>query len=393
MLHPVAADDPQLPAALAAALRGGRPVAVLPAEAAARERFLAVLAPEVPVGADVGVVVATSGSTGEPKAVVLPVSALQASVAATAARLGGPGSWTLTLPASSVAGLMVLVRAVVGGGALRRLSSDLSDPALAPEGDGPHFLSVVPTQLHRVADDPAAVERLARYDTVLVGGAAAEDGLLERFRAGGVRLVTTYGMSETCGGCVYDGRPLDGVQVSVDPADQRITLTTPTAFAGYHRRPELTREVLTGPGRVRTADRGRLDGGRLTVLGRVDDVVVSGGTNVDLARVERLVRAALGSEQVAVTARPDAEWGARVVLVLTADGPAPTLADVRELLRPRVEPAALPTEVLRLPTLPLLPGGKLDRLSLRRAAADVPATTDPTTSATTTGPALPEGPR
>ncbi|SDD66682.1 O-succinylbenzoic acid--CoA ligase [Auraticoccus monumenti] len=364
------ADDPGLPTAVARALDGGAPLSVLPTDPVAAARTRTALRPSEPVvEEDAALLLPTSGSTGEPKVVVLSAAAVRASVAATSARTGAPGSWALALPVSGVAGLMVVARAALTGATLHRVPADLADPALTPVGDGPHHLSVVPTQLHRVRDDPAALERLARYDTVLVGGAATDGTLLAALRQHGVPLVTTYGMSETCGGCVYDGRPLDGVAVTCDPADQRIRITTPTAFSGYRGRPDLTAEVLVGPGTVLTADRGRLADGRLQVLGRLDDVVVSGGSNVDLALVEGVLRELLGTDQVAVTSAPDPEWGARVVAVLAAPAPDVDLEHLRGLLRPRTDPAALPKQLLRVPVLPLLPGGKTDRVALRATAS------------------------
>lgn len=381
LLRPVPAADPQLPRALEQALDDGPPVLVLPEDPATAARLLSVAGVDRPVTEpDTAVVVGTSGSTGEPKAVVLSRAAIRASVAATEQRLGGPSDWTLTLPTSGVAGLMVVARAVLGGGRLRHGSSDLADPALAVDGDTPHTLSVVPTQLHRILADEDALARLARYRTVLVGGAAADAALLDHVRGRGVAVVTTYGMSETCGGCVYDGVPLDGVAVGIDVDDQRIRLTTPAAFTGYLRRPDLTAAVLSGgvwtgevpggPGTVRTEDRGRLEDGRLRVLGRLDDIVVSGGSNVDLAEVERVARQVLGTDRLAVTSRPDPQWGAEVVLVLSAGAPVWTLPEIRDRLRPVLAPAGLPRVLLRLDRLPLLPNGKLDRVGLASRAAE-----------------------
>ena len=314
------------------------------------------------------VVVATSGSTGTPKAVVLTSDALLASARATQDRLGGPATWHLALPAHYVAGLMVLVRSHVAGLEPRVAAADLSDLDPAP---GRNVVSVVPTQLVRALDDRRVTRTLAQMDAVLLGGAAADTGLLERSRDLGIPVVTTYGMSETCGGCVYDGVPLGGTLVSVGD-DERIWLGGASSFSGYLGRPELTATTLVpdptgahrGPG-VLTHDRGRLDAVRLTVLGRLDDVVISGGVNVDLAEVQRAVDAlatAHGLGASAVIGVPDVEWGALVTLA--SEPPTRELAWWRDHL-PLGRPA-LPRRAVALGALPRTSSGKIDRTELAR---------------------------
>jgi O-succinylbenzoic acid--CoA ligase len=189
-----------------------------------------------------GVLVATSGSTGAPRLVALPVAALQASATATATRLGGPARWLLALPAEHVAGVQVIVRALLAGAApvLQDLRGgfrpDGFAAATAALGPGRRCTSLVPTQLLRLLDaGGAALDALRGYAAVLVGGAALDPGLRARAEAAGVRVVTTYGMTETAGGCVYDGVPLDGVRVRLDaPEDDvtgRIALGGPTLAA------------------------------------------------------------------------------------------------------------------------------------------------------------------
>ncbi|PZQ41505.1 MAG: AMP-dependent synthetase, partial [Phenylobacterium zucineum] len=269
---------------LAEALDGGDPVAPVP-----EPRLLPALAPELPVDeADAAAVVTTSGTTGEAKGVVLGRSAIRFSAAATHARLGGPGDWVCALPTQHVAGLMTIARAVVAGTRVRFARRDLSD--LTPP-HGRAYLSLVAAQLDRALEQPRVVAALAEYAAVLVGGSAVPSGLCERAGEAGVRVVTTYGMSETCGGCVYDGVPLDGVRVEFD--EGRISLGGPMAFLGYRLRPELTAETLVGD-LVSTHDRGRWVDGRLVVLGRSDDVVITGGSNVDLAAAQRASDAEFG---------------------------------------------------------------------------------------------------
>lgn len=311
--------------------------------------------------------VRTSGSTGEPKDVVLSHAAVLASATATHERLGGPGQWLLALPTSGVAGLQVLVRSVLAGHDPVLLDdyADL-DAALAAL-DGPRrYASLVPTQLHRL-DVEGRLGILAGLDALLVGGAAADPGLVARARAAGVTVVRTYGMSETSGGCVYDGVPLRDVALRVvDPDDDgvgRVQVSGPVLFDGYGSSPREDDWFDT-------ADLGRLVDGVLDVVGRRDDVVVSGGVNVPLPAVERTLRGVDAVQDVAVVGVPDPEWGTRVVAaVVPADA---TCLDpvAAQRLRDAVEDAGLPRawgprEVVLVDAVPLLAGGKVDRLAVR----------------------------
>jgi O-succinylbenzoic acid--CoA ligase len=294
--------------------------------------------------------VETSGSTGEPKRVLLPRSAMRASADATHARLGGPGQWLLTLPPSYVAGLQVLFRSVRAG------TEPVTDAA-SLTGER-RYVSLVPTQLTRI--DGAD---LRRFDAVLVGGAALEPRLRDRARQEGARIVTTYGMSETCGGCVYDGVPLDGVRVDLDAAG-RVRIGGPVLFEGYDGQPDATAEVLRD-GWFLTQDLGRLDDGRLSVLGRVDDVLVSGGVNVPAGAVATRLREHPGLHDAEVVGVPDEEWGQLVTAVVVGDVPLDELRAWVGAAHPR---AWAPRRVVRVDALPLLPNGKVDRLATRDLA-------------------------
>jgi O-succinylbenzoic acid--CoA ligase len=311
--------------------------------------------------------VRTSGSTGEPKDVLLSASALMSSARATLRRLGGPGSWTLALPPQYVAGLQVIVRSVLADRSPVVLSEhpDLA-AATAELPAGRRYVAAVPTQLYRWLNDPVSHDALGRYDAVLLGGAAAADQLLERARSAGIHVVTTYGMSETAGGCVYDGLPLDGVAVALS-VNGDIRVAGPMLFDGYLGRPELTATVLRD-GWLHTPDVGRLDqDGRLEVLGRSDDIVTSGGVNVALPAVERIIRGLPGVASCTVLGVPDREWGARVVAFVSA-GPesAPDLETLRDAVAAAHPRCWAPQELVLVEQIPLLANGKVDRQSLLR---------------------------
>ncbi|GII97423.1 AMP-binding protein [Sinosporangium siamense] len=318
------------------------------------------------VRGDVAVVIATSGTTGVPKGVELPASALLASADASLRRLGaGPGErWLCCLPPSHVSGLQVLVRAARSG------TEPIVHGRFRVEevaASGADHVSLVPTQLRRMIEAGAD---LSGFRTILLGGAAAPPGLLAAARERGARVVTTYGMSETSGGCVYDGLPLDGMRVAIGDGG-RILLSGPTLFSGYRLAPGPTAEALTG-GWFRTGDLGELAGGRLRVLGRADDLINTGGEKVVAARVAAVLAEHPSVAEVAVVGRPDPEWGERVVAVVVPRGTPPTLADLREHGRAALPSHALPRELEVTAALPLLANGKPDLAALREGRPDLP---------------------
>lgn len=304
-------------------------------------------------------VVETSGSTGTPKRVVLSRRAVLASVAATERRLGASGRWLLALPPSYVAGVQVVCRSLVAGHE-PVLLDEAGSFAAAVEA-GARFTSLVPTQLHRLLDDPAEVAALRSLHTVLLGGGPIDPTLRDRAEAEGVRLVATYGSAETAGGCVYDGYALDGVALAVG-TDGRIRIGGPTLFDGYDGDPALTAEVLVD-GWFLTSDAGRLDeDGRLHVLGRLDDVVISGGVNVPTPAVAARLREHPAVREAEVVGVPDEEWGHRVVAFVVGDL---GLAEARDWVAEKHPRSWAPRELVPLAELPLLGNGKVDRVRLR----------------------------
>ncbi|MCR6030025.1 AMP-binding protein [Nocardioides sp. zg-579] len=312
-------------------------------------------------------VVETSGSTGRPKRVLLPRSSVLASVAASARRLGAEGQWLLALPDAFVAGLQVIARSLVAGHAPVRVEDHASFVAATAAMTTEHrFTSLVPTQLHRMLEVPEEAAALATFHTVLVGGGPIDPALRRRAEERGVHVVATYGAAETAGGCVYDGVPLDGVGLALD-RDGRIRLAGPTLFAGYQDDPALTAEVLVD-GWYLTSDAGRLDeDGRLQVLGRLDDVVVTGGVNVPAPAVAARLREHPGVRAAEVLGVPDEEWGNRLVAFVVGDVP---LAELRDWVGAEHPRSWKPRQLVALDDVPLLGNGKPDRLALRRLAQE-----------------------
>ncbi len=306
-------------------------------------------------------VIETSGSTGRPKRVLLSRRALLASADATHARLSGPGQWLLTLPITYVAGLQVAVRSLRAG----HRPIEVDDwPRAVAAACGPTYTSLVPTQLHRLLDDPADAEALARIDAVLLGGGPIDAALRARAESAGITVVATYGSSETAGGCVYDGVPLDGVQLAFDTTG-RVRIAGPVLFEGYLDDAELTAETLVD-GWLVTSDLGRIVDGRLQLLGRIDDVVISGGVNVPAPAVARRLREHPALAAVEVLGVPDEEWGHRVVAFVV--GPVPSLDELRDWVGATLDRGWAPRQVVSVDEFPLLDNGKLDRMELRRRA-------------------------
>lgn len=369
---PVSADEVSvfLPL-LATALEGGAPLLPLPRFGPERERLSeAGRGTTVPEG--VSLVVPTSGSTGAPRLALLSAAALKASADNTHEALGGPGRWLLALPTTHIAGLQVLVRSIrsgldpaavdIAGGFTVATFADAVASLDVASSEQPHYTALVPTQLQRLLDDGAGVEALWQLDAVLVGGAAASAELLAHASRAGVTVVSTYGMTETCGGCVYDGIPLPGVKLAIN-TDGRIKIAGPTLFDGY-----LGEQAPTSDAWFTTSDLGHVVDGVLHVQGRADNVIVSGGVNVPADAVERALLAVPGVTAATVVGIPDDEWGERVVALVSADV-AIDLDTVHSTCRSALPSEWLPREVLTLEALPMLASGKPDRAAARHLAA------------------------
>ncbi len=304
----------------------------------------------------------TSGSTGRPKRVVLPHRAVIASVEASARRLGESGRWLLALPSSYVAGVQVIVRSLVAGHEPIVVDGlDVGRAAASDHSTTPTFVSLVPTQLHRILANPEQLASLSRCHTVLVGGSGLDEDQRRLAVDNGINLMATYGSSETAGGCVYDGVPLDGVGVTLGH-EGRIRIAGPTLFSHYESDPELTAESVVD-GWFLTSDAGRFDDdGRLQVLGRIDDVVISGGVKIPLPVVAERLRQHLQVEQAEVFGVPDPEWGQKLVAIIVGTANDAQLRDWISAIHPR---SWAPREFVRASGIPLLPNGKVDRQALQ----------------------------
>jgi O-succinylbenzoic acid--CoA ligase len=379
-LEPVIGDDPRdILRALKSAIHGAGPALGLGM----------VRAMPAAVRAGTAVVVTTSGSTGIPKSVILSRDALTASALATADRIGD-GAWLLALPASYVAGMQVLVRAIVSGREPAIVSGSFSPKAFAAaaltmassEGGTrvPTYTSLVPAQLARLLDaaeeDPSVAAALRSFETVLVGGQALPPIVMERAEAMGARIVRTYGATETSGGCVYDGRPLRGVGVRI--SDGEVQISGPTLADGYLGDAEATdaafRSDDDGGRWYRTGDAGLIEDGVLRVRGRLDNVIVSGGVNISLDRVERVVRSVPGLASAVVVGVPDARWGEASVVVAPRGealrrSESVQLEEARTAVSAEVGPHARPSRLVLVDELATLPSGKPDREAIRRALA------------------------
>jgi O-succinylbenzoic acid--CoA ligase len=308
-------------------------------------------------GGDTAVIISTSGTTGEPKGVELSAAALLGSARASLTRIGAvPGErWVCCLPVTHVAGIQVLVRSLAAG--TEPVIADRVDAGVLARSGAAH-VSLVPAQLRRLLDERASFDG---FRSVLLGGAAAPETMLEQAREAQVPLITTYGMTETCGGCVYDGRPLDGVSVTTDGGG-RLVIGGPVLFTRYTGQPPRTGPFVT-------SDLGNVDkSGLVRVRGRADDVINTGGHKVLPGEVAHALQDCPGVREVVVVGRPDPKWGERVTaVVVPADpGDPPDLKLLRNHVQGRLPRYAFPGEIELRHAIPLLPTGKPDLVRLRR---------------------------
>lgn len=312
-----------------------------------------------PIADDIVLVVATSGSTGTPKGAMLTTANLISSADATHQSLGGPGQWLLAMPAAYIAGIQVLVRSMVAG--VEPAYVDLSRGfnvsefavrahELADTGDR-CYTALTPMQLAKATSSLQGIDALRRFTAILIGGAATNPRLLDSARKLRINAVTTYGASETAGGCVYNGVPIPGAKVKIESG--RICLGGPMVAHGYRN---LDSDDLGG-GWFRTSDAGTLVDATLQVQGRIDNIIDSGGLKLHPEVLEQFMLRINGVTSACVVGVPDARLGQRISAAYTGSA---TIADLMEAFDelPRWQ---VPKEVKLMPSLPMLGPGKVDR--------------------------------
>jgi O-succinylbenzoic acid--CoA ligase len=342
------------PAEIASIIERARPTVVLEPDGVRRMDG-------EPADPEVALVVHTSGTGGDPKLVQFERRAIDAGLSPLALEATPRDRWLCCLPLAHVGGLLVLMRGVLLGAPVT-VQPGFYPTAIASQEDAA-FTSIVPTMLLRVLE---AEVSLTGFRAVLVGGAHLSPDLRERAERAGAHLIETYGLTESCGGVVYDGLPLPGTQMRID-ADGGIQLKGPTLMSGYRFDPEGTAAAFTEDGWLRPGDAGEIDGGgRLHVVGRVDDLINSGGERVWPREVERALRDHPRVAEVAAGGRPDPEWGQRVVAWVVPTDPSdpPTLDELRDHAAGTLARHKVPRELVLVDELPRTFSGKVRRVEL-----------------------------
>jgi O-succinylbenzoic acid--CoA ligase len=319
----------------------------------------------IPVADGVILVIHTSGTAGDPKLVQFDRGAIDGAVAASTLALEATprDPWLCCLPLAHVGGMLVLLRGVLLEAPVTVHRS--FDPTLVAAERGVAFVSVVPRMLRRLLDAAADV---SGFRAILVGGAHLSPDLRVRAERAGAHIVETYGLTESCGGVVYDGLPLPGVEMRVND-EGGIELRGPTLMLGYRFDDEATKAAFTDDGWLRPGDAGEIDAeGRLHVVGRIDDLINSGGEKVWPQEVEAVLREHPKVAEIGVGGRLDAEWGQRVVaFVVPRDGSSPpTLGELRDHVAERLGRHKAPRELVLVGELPRTFSGKLRRAAFAR---------------------------
>ena len=303
------------------------------------------------VPARTALVVTTTGSSGVAKEIHLSAGALLASAKASNKFLNAEfgSTWSLLLPLNHIAGINVLIRCLELGSTPINL---LGYEGKYPKAD---YTAVVPTQLYRALNgDENLLQHLQCARAVLVGGAALTHQLRTAAESAGISVIETYGSTETSGGCVYDGTPLDGVEIAIGDAGR-------IAIKGKN----ISYQLVDENGWYFTSDAGRIENGKLIVEGRIDDVVITGGENVSLTAIERVINQTFPDIQVAAFAVPHSEWGQAIHCALVATDTS-LEGEIQAALEREIGVAAKVKGFHYLNEFPLMGIGKVDRAALGR---------------------------
>jgi O-succinylbenzoic acid--CoA ligase len=313
------------------------------------------------VPADVALLVSTSGSSGKSKLVALSASALLASARSSNSFLSATtgNTWSLLLPLTHVAGVNVLIRSMELG----------TQPVDLRNAVGPYpkvnFTSIVPTQLFSALNgDHHLLEHLQNTEAVLVGGAALAEDLRAKAKAAGINIVTTYGSTETSGGCVYEGTPLAGVEINI--TDQgRVAIKGPVLANTYLGEEALWQSQIN-EGFFITSDMGHFKDGKLVIDGRADDVIITGGENISLASIDNLLSHTFPGIHCAAFAVDDQKWGHALHIAIASQEPSDE--EISQILEKEFGKAAKPKGFLRISEIPVMGIGKVDRVALVQLA-------------------------
>ncbi|MGZ5328250.1 MAG: class I adenylate-forming enzyme family protein [Actinomycetota bacterium] len=328
---------------------------------------LTVFAQPAPIAPGIGVVVGTSGTGGTPKLVELTRNAVAAAVEGSrrALEAADDDPWVACLSPAHVGGLLVFLRSALLGGPVTVLERfdevRLVEAIAAAPGAS---VALVPTMLRRLVD---ADTDLSRCGVLLLGGGPVPGELRAAAEAHGARIVSTYGLTESCGGVVYDGVPFEGTELRIGD-DDRIELRGPTIMEGYRHDPAATGATFTTTGWFLTADAGSLDGeGRLHVSGRLDEAIRTGAETVWPDEVERALQQHPKVADVAIAGRPHPEWGQQVVAYVVPAKPddPPSLDELRDHASEQIARHKAPRELVLVPDLPRTSSGKIRRAELR----------------------------
>lgn len=355
------------------ALESERPIMVAPATDQITDKYLKALAVETePIFNDTALAICTSGSTANPKAVEISQSAILKNHELINNKLKGKANWVLALNPAFIGGFSVLSRGVLDQGWTYGLTETgkfhvdtFSKAALVAAEVNPTVrTSLIWAQLMQLVNSDK-FETLKMFDAILVGGSKVDGPVFEDLKQAGLKLISTYGMTETCGGVVWDGHPLAEVEIKILEKDEfgtgRIALKSPTNASGYRNLPELDRETFLHEW-VHTQDLGQFNAGFLTVIGRFDDVVITGGTNVSTKAIEEVIAQCTGVEEVVVIALTDDTWGALITAIVVGDF---NKNEIEAAVTATLGNAAKPRVIFNAQNLPFLPNGKVDLMKLK----------------------------
>ena len=326
-------STPQLLDALLLALRGEGP-----ALSTSKTNF-------AEVDSNVALVVTTSGSTGNPKSVAHSATSLLTGARASHKFIGAKSGqrWSLLLPTSHIAGINVLIRSIELG---------TTPVGMETEAD---FTAIVPTQLHRaLTSDEELLNHLKSCKKVLVGGGPLSAQLRSDAEAHDIKIVETYGATETCGGVIYDGEPLEGVEVKL--VEGKVAIKGAQLALGY-----LGQGPISVDGWFVTSDLGEMRGGKLKIIGRADDQIISGGEKISLSAVDDFLQSEFNHPGIVSFSKTDAEWGERLCIATTKEFPVNMISGK---LKERFGSHVSPKEILSVKEIPYLSIGKPDRKRL-----------------------------